>query len=395
MIPVGLLSLSLAVVPSSAALLYVSSYAGTITTLSLTIPSGNASSATLEAISTSDGCAPSPAWLTLDYPNSRLYCTDEGLTTPNGTVSSFQTSDDGSLVQLDKIDVISGPVSAVIYGEGGDGLALAQYGGSSFTTLSIADAAALTVLQSETYKLSQPGSNPSRQEASHPHEALLDPTGDYILVPDLGADLVRIFKVEEGGLEWTSVDPLVTVPGTGPRHAAFLATDEKTFMYLVGELANTITGYEVVYNSNSTLSFVELFAINTHGEGETVPKGTTAAEIELSPDEKFLVVSSRGENSFTIPNFDPTNSTEIISDAIISFSLDHATGGLTHVQTAPSGGRIPRQFSINKAGDMVAIGLQSDGRVVVVKRDVQTGLLGNFLASADIAGEVTAVIFDE
>jgi 6-phosphogluconolactonase (cycloisomerase 2 family) len=111
---------------------------------------------------------------------------------------------------------------------------------------------------------------------------VLEPTGHYILVPDLGADLVRVFRIEKSGLEWTAIDPLVAAPGSGPRHAAFLVTENATFMYLISELANTITGYELSYNDNSTLGFSELFAINTHGPGASVPNGTTAAEIVVS-----------------------------------------------------------------------------------------------------------------
>lgn len=108
-----------------------------------------------------------------------------------------------------------------------------------------------------------------------------------------------------------------------------------------------------------------------------------------------MIVSSRGENSFTLPNFDASNSTEIVSDAIITFSVDHGSGELALLQTFPSGGRFPRQFSINKAGDLLAVGLQSDSRVVVIERDVETGLLQRFVANATVAGEVTAVIFNE
>jgi 6-phosphogluconolactonase (cycloisomerase 2 family) len=108
-----------------------------------------------------------------------------------------------------------------------------------------------------------------------------------------------------------------------------------------------------------------------------------------------VIVSSRGENSFTIPNFDPTNSTEIISDAIITFSVDHSSGNLSLAQSYPSGGRVPRQFSLNKAGDLVAVVSQSDGRVAVIERDVESGLLQGFVATANVEGEVTAVIFDE
>jgi 6-phosphogluconolactonase (cycloisomerase 2 family) len=113
------------------------------------------------------------------------------------------------------------------------------------------------------------------------------------------------------------------------------------------------------------------------------------------PDEKFLIVSSRGEGKLMIPNFDPNNCTEIPSDPIMTFTVDHDTGALDLIQTFPAGGMIPRHFSINKAGTLLAVGLQGDGRVVIIDRDVETGKLKDFIANAEGLGEVTCAIFDE
>lgn len=197
----------------------------------------------------------------------------------------------------------------------------------------------------------------------------------------------------------------------------FLVTDDgTTYFYLASELANTVTGFEVTYNDDNTLDFTEVYLSSTHGLNGTVPNNeTTAAEIAISvrcsppsqvrrrqpcsysdhlqPDNKFLLVSSRGENTLKIPNFDPANSTEIVSDPIFTFEIDHSSGALTKIQQFPAGGRIPRQFSISADGSLVAVGLQSDGRVVVIGRDVETGLLTDFVASADVGGQPTSVIF--
>lgn len=111
---------------SSAVLLYVASYSGTVTTLNLTLPIGD-EIAVLEAVSSTDGCAGSPSWLTLDYANSVLYCTDEGLTSgEEGSLSAFSTNEDGSLELLDKVSTVLGPVSAVVYGHDSRGLAVAH-----------------------------------------------------------------------------------------------------------------------------------------------------------------------------------------------------------------------------------------------------------------------------
>lgn len=123
----SLAALLMAGAATASKLLYVSSYAGTITTLNMTdtTPSGGNAPA-MKAISTNQGCSPSPSWLTLDYKNAALYCVDEGLSTPGGSLSSFRTNCDGSLKNLGKITTAGGPVSAVIYGAKGHGLAMAH-----------------------------------------------------------------------------------------------------------------------------------------------------------------------------------------------------------------------------------------------------------------------------
>ncbi|KAL0769424.1 hypothetical protein CaCOL14_008732 [Colletotrichum acutatum] len=393
--PAGLVPLLLSS-PAAATLLYASSYSGAITTLNLTLSGTNATQSTLRSLSSSNGCAPSPSWLQLDKANARLFCTDEGLTTNVGTVSSFKTDADGVLEQLAKTETISGPVSAVVFGEKGQGLAIAQYGGSSVSWFDISSPAALTAVKSETFNMSAPGPNPSRQDAPHPHEVFLDPKGQFVLVPDLGADLVRVFAVD-GANNLAAVDPLVAAPGSGPRHVEFLVTPEgKTYLYLISELANTVTAYDVTYRENKTLGFTEVFSGSTYGAGASAPAGASAAEIWISSDGKFLTVSSRNDSAFSISNPDtPGEGAQIPSDSLNTFTIDAKTGGLTLLQKFPAGGRIPRQFSVSKAGDLVAVGLQSDSRVVVISRDAALGKLGEILTSAKVDGEVTAVIFDE
>ncbi len=130
---------------------------------------------------------------------------------------------------------------------------------------------------------------PDRQEVPHPHEAILDPTGQYLIVPDLGADLVRIFLVNQTTLKWTPVAPIVAAPGSGPRHAAFIVTKDKTFLYLVSELANSITGYEVTYNKNNTLSFAQFYLSSSHGLNTPAPASAKVAEILASVSQVVCV----------------------------------------------------------------------------------------------------------
>ena len=87
------------------------------------------------------------------------------------------------------------------------------------------------------------------------------------------------------------------------------------------------------------------------------------------------------------------------TDTISTFAIQE-DGSLKLVQLAPSGGWSPRQFSINKAGDLIAIGHQNNKTVIVWKRDVASGKIvleaeGGKVGQVTLAGAVVSTIFDE
>lgn len=65
------------------------------------------------------------------------------------------------------------------------------------------------------------------------------------------------------------------------------------------------------------------------------------------------------------------------------------------MQIAPSGGYLPRQFSLNKKGDKVAVGHQANGTVVIWGRDIESGKIGKRLAETKVSGPVVYVGWDE
>lgn len=122
-IPLGGLVTSTVAALASSANLYVSSYAGTITTLQLSHAAIGGYS--LDTIAVSDAATTSPSWLEKDASNGVVYMSDEGLNTPNGSVSAYTTSKSGDLTLLEKYVSLPGPVSSIVY-NGGKGLALAH-----------------------------------------------------------------------------------------------------------------------------------------------------------------------------------------------------------------------------------------------------------------------------
>ena len=247
--------------------------------------------------------------------------------------------------------------------------------------------------------MAQPGPVPTRQDAPHEHEAILDPTGRYLLFPDLGADLVHVYSFDPSTSFLIDHDPLVADPGSGPRHAVFwspeksYARKDKLYFFLIHELSNTITSYAVTYLAAGGLAFKKVQTINTFG-GKTIPTGAAAAEIIKTPDNGFIISSNRNDTSFLIENPDPKNSTKIVSDSLAVWT-PAADGTLHFIQLAPAGGSYPRQFSINKVGDLVSVGLQMSSTVVLWKRDLKTGKLGDLVASVGIPGQITCVVWDE
>ncbi|KAF4547983.1 Lactonase-like protein 1 [Elsinoe fawcettii] len=385
-------SLSLASLATSASAvnLYASSYAGTITSLALNKAYNGSYS--LQATSNIGGCGVDPAWITLDSEAGLLYCSDEAINDRNSVISSYSTSESGELTQIATVGTIYGPVSSILYANK-TAIAQAHYLGSSVTTYYIEDGN-LETIDNFTFTQNGPGPNPDRQDAPHPHQVILDPTESFIVVPDLGSDLLRVFAINEDATLTPTTDYNVA-PGSGPRHGAFLKTDNATWFFLISELANSVTTFQVSYSSNNSLSFSQVFSAGTYGN-ITTPAGSAAAELLISPDQKFVHTSSRFDELFQLPNFDPTNSTRIASDSLASWSIDAATGSLSFVGLAAAGGRVPRQFSLNAEGTLAAVGLQSDGTVVIVERDVETGVLGIIVASIDLGAEgVNTVIWDE
>lgn len=83
-------------------------------------------------------------------------------------------------------------------------------------------------------------------------------------------------------------------------------------------------------------------------------------------------------------------------DTIISFALSPTNGTLSKPLRTPAGGKWPRDFSLNRVGDLMAVALQKDHKIVLIKRDVETGKLEDkVLSEIVLDGEVYAVIWDE
>lgn len=122
-LPLGSLVTSTVAAVATTTNLFVSSYAGTISTLLLSPETIGGYSLTTTAVNTV--AATNPSFLTRDELNGIVYSVDEGFSGPNGSVSSYSSSKSGKLTLLGRTVTLGGPVSSVVY-NGGKGLALAH-----------------------------------------------------------------------------------------------------------------------------------------------------------------------------------------------------------------------------------------------------------------------------
>ncbi|TDZ21481.1 putative 6-phosphogluconolactonase [Colletotrichum orbiculare MAFF 240422] len=312
-----------------------------------------------------------PAWLDLDSESRTLHIPDE-VQWGQPLLKSFTVGTDGAVVPKGQIQTSGGDLHSTLYGgSNGKGyIALAQYDASTISTYPLPLTGAGQPLQKLTFTMPQPGPVPSRQNKPHPHSVFTDPSGQNLLSADLGADLIRIFRVGTTGT-LTECSPATPGAGDGPRHGAFWTQGNSTLLFTVNELSNSITAWSVLYQPGGCISLLKRQTISTFPPGKSAPPGSKAAEVRVK--DNFVYATNRFDRSFGAQE-----------DSIATFSIHAASGNVTFVETTSAHSFFPRTFSINAAGNMVAIGGQTSANVAIVERNVATGRLGRLLASLKV-----------
>lgn len=196
--------------------------------------------------------------------------------------------------------------------------------------------------------------NTERQNEAHAHSIILDPTGQYALVADLGMDQILVYEFDAGSGQLTPHTPpaIHAAPGAGPRHTGFHPNEQ--YFYAINELNSTVSVYE--YDSGSG-SFTNVQTISAIPEG--APRTSMAADLHITADGEFLYTSNRWENS----------------DSIAVFAVDAASGQLSLVEIIKTGGLTPRNFAFDLTETYLFAENQDSSTVVTFRRDTQTGRL--------------------
>lgn len=342
--------------------LFASGYGGTIYTLSF--DPGQNTLVQTSSISAGDA----PTWLTKQA--SLLYTGDEFAPGKDGRVMVYSIKQDSSLdLVSDKGAGGAGPCHFAL-SPSNSHLFSANYAGGTLGTIALEQDGSFrkTDRQDEQYKFVGAGPQVSsrsnlssreyalrtevfpsnnqtdRQEAPHPHGVFVDPTGKFLLVPDLGADAVRIFNINSEDDTLQQADQAHITPGSGPRHLIFTTptsnsndpkSSSQTLCYLVNELSNTVGVFEVVYPATKH-DHLKLKAAGKQSVSFLPPdagkKGWTGAEIAITPDRKYLIVSNRSPDE---PK--PKDNTDVLS--ILTLKPNGHIDTAVEVQFVPIKGR--------------------------------------------------------
>lgn len=305
-----------------------------------------------------------PSFLAFSPDTELVYSVSE-LGEGRGGVSAFEFDGETGKLKLINQEVSggAGPCYVSVDGEGQHVFA-ANYGGGSLSALPVQDdgslGAAVQVIQHEGSSV-----NERRQEGPHVHCVVPSPDKRYLLSADLGTDRVHIYRYRPEDRQPLSPaeTPLIeTTPGSGPRHLTFDASGK--YVYVTLELTPAIAVF--AWNDGNPEQIQEISMLPEGFEGTS-----TAAEVRISPDGKFLYASARDE-----------------LNEIVIYAIDPDKGTLTLAGRQSTLGKTPRNFMVDPTGHFLLVANQNSDNIVVFKRDPETGLLSETGTEIEVGNPV-------
>jgi len=304
-----------------------------------------------------------PSYLTISSDKKFVYSVSESTDGSSATAFSF----DQKTAKLHQLNASLTKSAGPCYiSSTGNHVFTANYGGGSISVFGRKKNGSLTGL----LQLIQHTGNSidtDRQKEPHVHQVIISPDQKYLLVNDLGTDKVTVYQYNKLSTTdiLTPTDTLTVKPGSGPRHATFSKDGSK--LYLVQEIDGTVS---VVGFEHGKLHLLQ--------ETSLVKKQgivNRAADIHLSPDQRFLYATNRGT-----------------ANDISCFSVEK-NGQLNFVQQVSTGGDGPRNFAITPDGKYLFVAHQFSNNIVIFKRNIQTGLLTDTGKRIDVGAPVCLVFY--
>src|SRR5262249_27912095 len=229
---------------------------------------------------------------------------------------------------------------------------VANYSSGTVAVLAIAPDGSLKDQHQLVQLPGEPGPHKVEQASSHPHDVVFDPSGRFVLVADKGLDRVFVFRFDANGgqLTPTEAGSVKTRPAAGPRHLAF--HPKLPVVWVLNELDSTTTTYRWDGKDGTLTPTQVITTLPVEFTGYS-----TAAEIAVTPDGRFVYCSNRGHDSIAIYRANATNGTLI-------------PAGWQSTQ-----GSTPRFIGLDPAGRFLYAANEAGDTVVTFRVDTNSGKL--------------------
>jgi 6-phosphogluconolactonase len=280
----------------------------------------------------------------------------------SGSVTSFSLAPaTGSLTQVSQVTSKGAAPCHVAVDPTGSSVFAANYTGGS----------AISYKATAHDHLSEPvsffqytghGPNPARQEGPHAHRVTVAPNNRFLLVNDLGLDLIHIYTLEAATAKLSPNEtPSWSAPaGSGPR--ALLFHPNGKYAYCVTELTSQVIVLKWDGDAG-TLETKQILQLPVQPQ----PGPITGCDIVLSKDARFAYVANRGD------------------DFIATLAVSADGSRLTFQRRSSCGGKVPRHLALDPTEHFLLVANQGSDNIAVLPRDINSGQLSDMGKSFPLA----------
>lgn len=307
-------------------------------------------------------------WVESDPQRPIIYAVDDDKVREGSVTAYAVDRATGALAELNRVDSDGRGTTNLSLDARSKTLLAASYDSGTVSSIALEPDGSLGA-RASTMQETGSGPNQRRQASAHAHNAVVDPSGRHVLVPDLGADRVFVYGFDgaKHALLADNGDPpraFPVTPGSGPRHLVFGA--DGRFAYVITELSAEIfvLRWDAAQGRLAPVQTVSLSSPEFKG----VKSG---AEIVISADGRFVYAEDRGE------------------DMLVVYRVDPESGELSELQRIAAGGAKPWGMELDPSGKWLFVANQRSGNVAVFGVDPASGKLAATGVTADVPTAVS------
>jgi 6-phosphogluconolactonase len=292
--------------------------------------------------------AENPTFLVLGPRQRFVYAVNE---VRQGTVSSFSFDKKNMKMQeISKVSSKGGGPTHIAADHTGRCVFVANYGGGSVASFQVNSSGQL----SEAVSFLQYSADEEKHERKpHAHRVTVSPDNRFLLVNDLGLDVIHVYRMDSSTAKLTPHDPALWRAKTryGPRALQFHTNGRVA--YCVNELKPTVSilGWDSKRGVLTTLQDISL--VPEAYDGKAAP-----SDIVFDRKMSFAYVASR------------------LDDFMATFAVS-PDGKLTMIGKTSCGGKRPRHLAVDPTDRWLLIANQDTDTIAVFARDSKTGKLAD------------------